>query len=112
HLDRLALPHLPGVTALRRHPLLGCPRFPGVLAVHRHRPEPYPDPAFRWIRHHRALALDRAAGSRQPPRRAAVAAALLSALAGRTAQRNLLELRLTAEQPAARSGVPGFPRPS
>src|SRR5207245_5719276 len=88
------------------------PCLPGVLAVHRPGAEPDPHPTVRRVRHHRALALDRTAGARQPPRHAAATAAVLSALAGRTGQRKLLAFGVEPDQPVERAGRTHRPRPA
>src|SRR5207302_1421862 len=96
--DRLALSRVSRCAALRRRPLLGGARLPCLLAGVGDRPQPDSDSALRWIRDHRALAIDRAADPRQPAWNAAAAHPVLPHLAGRTNKRCLLERHLQPDQ--------------
>src|SRR5437868_8286205 len=105
----LAVFGVPGTAALRRRPFLvgaGLSRLPSNHGDH---PQPRPHSTPGWLRHDRALALDRAADPGEPPWLSADVAALLPALAGRPACRRVLEPDLWPRRGAERPRHPGLP---
>src|SRR4029077_3118492 len=106
---------IPGVwrpPTIWRRQFLGRPGLPRLPPGHSDRAQPDSDSRLRRIRNDRPVAVDRAAHSRQPAGDAALADSLLPALAGRTAERLVLELCLQPDGPSARAPGPDLLRPA